>query len=145
MGPEADSRMFCADKTRAERRHVENDHDESKQIHSHHEPNPEVHPANADQPNLSRLAVPDKKWISNFQQTNTDSRDWEQVSPSHEYLGIDDVERRADERAPYTRTIPPAAAETFCEAAEKIDDTQVKLKNPTPKTKKLWILRPRFS
>jgi hypothetical protein len=133
-----------ADKTGAECRHVEDDHNKGKEIHSHHEPTPEVHPANEDQPNLSRLAVPNKKWISDFQHTNKDSCNWEQVPPSHEYLRIDNVEGRTDESAPYIGTIPPPGAEAFHQAAEKIDDTQVKLKEPTPKTQKLWIPRSRF-
>jgi hypothetical protein len=96
-----------------------------------------VHRTNSNQPNLSRLLVPDKKWISDFQQTNKDSCDWEQVSPSHEYLRINDVERRAGESAPHARTIPPSASEAFRQTAEKIDDTQVKLKHATPKSQKL--------
>ena len=71
--------------------------------------------------------------------------DWEQVLPSYEYLRIDNIERRADESAPHIRTIPPAAAEAFRQAAEKIDDTQVKLKHPTPETEKLRIFRWQFS
>src|SRR5258708_11466732 len=67
---QTDSLVLCANKSRSEGCYVEDDHDESKEIHSHHEPDPEVHSANANQPNLSRLAVPDKKWISDFQQTN---------------------------------------------------------------------------
>ena len=81
-----------------------------------------MHPANADQPNLSGLVIPNKKRISDFQETNKYSCDWEQVIPSHEYLGINDIERRADERAPYVRTIPPSTAKTFCQATEKIDE-----------------------
>ena len=145
MGSEADSRMFCADKIGTERRHVQNNHDEREEIHPHCEADPDVHCTNADQPNRSRFAVPDKKWISDFQQTRKDSRDWEEVLPPNEYLRIDNVEGRADESAPYIGTIPPPAAQTFREATEEIDDAQVKLKHPTPKTKKLWILRPRFS
>jgi hypothetical protein len=85
--------QVCADKTRAECRHIKNDHDERKEIHPHREANPYVHCTNANQPNLSRLAVPNKKWISDFQQTNKDSRDWEQVPPSHEYFGINNLNR----------------------------------------------------
>jgi hypothetical protein len=113
MGPEADSGMFYADKTRAECRDIKNDHYEREEIHSHGKADPGVHCTNTDQPNLSRLAAPDKSWISDFQQTNEDSRDGEEVLPSYEYLGIDDVERRADESAPYIRTVPPAAAKAF--------------------------------
>ncbi len=102
-----------ADKTGAEGCYVEDDHDESKEIHSHREPNPEVHPANEDQPNLSCLAAPDKNWISDFQQTNQDPRDRKEIFPSYEYLRINDVERRADESAPDTRTIPPSATKAF--------------------------------
>src|SRR5205823_15002142 len=145
MGPEADSRMFCAHKTRSECRHVQNNHDEREKIHSHRNANPDVHCTNANQPNLSRLAVPDKKRICDFQEGNKYSCNWEQVLPSHEYLRIDNVERRADESAPYTRSIPPASAEAFRKAAEKVDDAQVELKDPPPKTEKLWILRLRFS
>jgi hypothetical protein len=128
-----------------ERGDVENNHDEREKIHSHRNANPDVHPANADQPNLSRLAVPDKKRICDFQEANKYACNWEQVFPSYEYLRIDNVERRADESAPYIRAIPPSAAQTFRQAAEKIDDAQVKLKDPTPKTQKLWIPRSRFS
>jgi hypothetical protein len=104
-----------------------------------------VHCTNADQPNLSRLAVPDKKWISDLQQTNKYSRHRERVIPPYEYLGIDSVEGRTDESAPHIRAIPPSATEAFRQAAEKIDDTQVKLKDPTPKTQELWISGSRFS
>jgi hypothetical protein len=134
-----------ADKTRAECRHVKNDYDEREEIHSHRKADPGVHCTNTDQPNLSRLAAPDKNWISDFQQANKDSRDGEKVLPSYECLRIDNVERRADESAPYIRAIPPSAAQTFRQAAEKIDDAQMKLKHPTPKTHKLWIPRLRFS
>jgi hypothetical protein len=34
-----------------------------------------VHCTNTDQPNPSCLVVPNKKWISDFQQTRKDSRD----------------------------------------------------------------------
>jgi len=67
--------QLCADKTRAERRHVENNHDEREEIHPHGEANPDVHCTNTDQPNPSCLVVPNKKWISDFQQTRKDSRD----------------------------------------------------------------------
>jgi hypothetical protein len=66
MGSKADSRMFCAHKIGTERRHVQNNHDEREEIHPHCEADPGVNYTNADQPNLSRLAVPDKKWISDF-------------------------------------------------------------------------------
>jgi len=145
LGPKTDSVTIKANKSRTERRHVQNDHDEREEIHPHSKANPDVHCTNADQPNLSRLAVPDKKWISDFQQTNKDSRDREQVCPSYEYLRIDDVERRADESAPHIRAIPPPATRTFRQPAEKIDDTQVKLKKPEPETEELRIIRSRFS
>ena len=77
MGSEADSRMFCADKIGTERRHVQNNHDEREEIHPHGEADPDVHCTNADQPNRSRFAVPDKKWIADFQQTNKYPCDWE--------------------------------------------------------------------
>src|SRR5947207_2852820 len=130
LGQQPYSFALCAEKTRAKCRHVEDDHDERKEIHSHHEANPDVHCTNANQPNLSRLAVPNEKWISNFQQTNQDSREWKEVCPPYEYLGIDNVEGRPNESAPHIRAVPPPAAEAFGQAAEKIDDTQVKLKNP---------------
>src|SRR5215468_10690955 len=98
---------------RPERRDVENNHDEREKIHSYRNANPDVHCTNANQPNLSRLAVPDKKRISDFQEANKYSCNWEQVFPSYEYLRIDNVERRADESAPYTRSIPPAGTEAF--------------------------------
>jgi hypothetical protein len=104
-----------------------------------------VHCTNSDQPNLSRLAVPDKKRISDFQQADKDSHDREEVFPSHEYPGIDEVKRGPYQGPPYIRTIPPAAAEAFRQPAEKIDDTQVKLKHPTPETEKLRIFRWQFS
>ena len=66
-----------------------------------------------------RLAVPNKKRISKFQQANKNSCDWEQVFPSYEYLGIDNVERRADESAPYIRSIPPAAPRHFVRPLKK--------------------------
>ena len=137
--------MFCADKSRSECRHIKNDHDEREEIHPHGETNPDVHRTNTDQPNLSCPVVPDKKWISDFQQTRKDSRDWEEVLPRNEYLRIDNVEGRADESAPHTRTIPPPAAQTFREATEEIDDAQVKLKHPTPETEKLRIFCWQFS
>ena len=115
--------MFCADKIGTERRHVENDHDESKEVHSHHEPNPKVHSANANQPDHACLAIPNQKWIPDFQETNRDSCDGEQRLPVYEYLRIDHIERRADESAPHIRTIPPSAAEAFREATKKIDET----------------------
>jgi len=105
--------QVCADKTRAECRQVKNDHDEREEIHPHRKADPGMHCTNADQPNLSRLAVPDKKWISDCQQARKDSRDWEEVLPPNEYLRIDNVEGRADESAPYIGTIPPPGAEAF--------------------------------
>ena len=113
----------CANQSRTERGEIEDNHDECEEVHVHRDANPDVHCTNADQPNLSRLAVPDKNWISDFQQTNKDSDDREEVFPSHEYFRIDDVERRADQSAPHTRAIPPAAAEAFRQPAKKIDDT----------------------
>jgi hypothetical protein len=77
-------------------------------MHLHRKADPGVHCTNTDQPNLSRLAPPDKNWISDFQRTNKDSRDGKEVFPPYGYFGINDVERRADESAPYTRIIPPA-------------------------------------
>src|SRR5207247_1135163 len=115
--------------TRAECRHIENDHDEREEVHSHGEPNAGVHRTNTDQPNLSRLAIPNKKWISNLQHTNKHSCDREQVLPSHEYLGTNDVEWGADERPPHIRTFPPSATDTFREDAEEINDARVKLKD----------------
>src|SRR5438132_4361729 len=113
MGSEADSRVFCADEIRAECREIKNDHDQGEEIHPHCYTDPDVHCTNADQPNLSRSAVPDKERVSNFQKTNNNSHDWEQVFPSYKCLRIDHVERRTDKSAPHTRTIPPAAAQTF--------------------------------
>jgi hypothetical protein len=104
-----------------------------------------VHGTNADQPNLPRLVIPNEKWISNLQHTNKYSCDWEQVFPSHQGVGINHVEWGTDERAPHARTVPPSAAQTFGETAEKIDETQVKLKNPTPEAEKLWVFRLRLS
>jgi len=89
------------DKTRAERRDIKNDHDKREQIHPHGEANTDMHCTNADQPNLSCLARPNKKWISDFQQTNNNSCDREEMSPPYEDLRINDVERRANERAPH--------------------------------------------
>ena len=137
--------MFCADKIGTKRRHVQNNHDEREEIHPHGEANADVHPANADQPDLSCPAVPNKKWISDFQEANKYSHRREQVLPSYEYLRIDNIERRADERAPHIRAIPPAAAEAFRQPAKKVDDTQVKLKHPMPETEKLRIFRWQFS
>src|SRR5215468_8379702 len=106
---------FCPlrETPRPERRDVENNHDEREKIHSHRNANPDVHCTNTNQPNLSRLAVPDKKRICNFQEANKYSCNWEQVFPFYEYLRIDNVERRADESAPHTRAIPPSGAEAF--------------------------------
>src|SRR4030095_11903886 len=106
--------QVCADKIRAECRQIENDHDEREEMHPHREADPDVHCTNANQPNLSRLAVPNEKWISDLQETNKDSRDWEQVPPSHEYLGINNVKGRPYQCPPYIRTIPPSASETLC-------------------------------
>jgi hypothetical protein len=111
------------DEARAERCDIENDHDESEEIHSHHEPDSGVHCTNADQPNLSCLVTPDKKRISDFQETNENSSNWEQVLPSHEHLGINDIERGPDQSAPHIRTVPPSAAQTFGKSTEKIDRT----------------------
>jgi hypothetical protein len=94
--------------SRTERRHVENNHNECEKIHSHREGDPNVHCTNADQPNLSCLLVPNKNRISDFQQTNQDSRDGEKELPSYEDFRIDNIERRTDESAPYIRAIPPA-------------------------------------
>src|ERR671937_3203861 len=96
MGSEADSRMFCADEIGTKCRHIKNDHDEREEIHPHGEADGDVHCTNAQQPNLSRLAVPDKKWISDFQQTNEDSRDWEKVLQSYEYLRINQIKGGTD-------------------------------------------------
>ena len=139
MGSEADSRMFCAHKTRSECRHVQNNHDEREKIHSHRNANPDVHCTNANQPNLSRLAVPDKKWISDFQQTNKDSDDWEEVLPSHEYFRIDDVERRIGERAPEAIAIPPAGSSAFCETSKEIGNAEMNLQHTAEETLKLRI------
>jgi hypothetical protein len=124
---------------RPERRDVEDNHDEREKIHSHHNANPDVHCTNANQPNLSRLVVPDKKRICDFQEANKYSCHWEHVFPSYKYLRIDNVERRAYERAPHTRSIPPAGAEAFRQAAEKVDDAQVKLKDTPPEPEELGI------
>ena len=134
-----------ATKSRTERRHVQNDHDESEKIHSHCHADPDVHCTNANQPNLPCLSVPDKKCISDFQETNKDSGDWEEIFPSNEYLGINDVEWWADKSAPHTRAIPPTAAKAFGQAAEKIDSTQVELKDAPPKPQKLRMFRSRSS
>ena len=104
-----------------------------------------MHGTNADQPDFSCFAIPNKERISNFQETNEYSCDWEQVLPSYEYLGINDVEGGTDESAPDIRTIPPPATQTFREAAEEINDAQMKLKDPTPETEKPRIIRPRYS
>ena len=143
--PQTDSFALCADKTGAERGHVENDHDESKEIHSHRKRNAGMHRTNADQPDFSCFAIPNRKRISDFPETNEYSSDWEQILPSHEYLGINDVEGRTDDSAPDIRTIPPSAAQTFRKAAKKINDAQVKLKDPAPETEKVWISRSRFA
>ena len=131
--------MFCADKSRSEGCHIKNDHDEREEIHSHRKADPGVHPANEDQPNLPCLAVPNKKRISSFEQANNNSYDWENKLPPNKYLRIDNVERRTDESAPHIRAIPPPAAEAFRQAAEKIDDAQVKLQDAPPESQKLRI------
>src|SRR4030095_3323905 len=66
------NRSFCPlrETPRPERRDVENNHDERDKINSHRNANPDVHCTNANQPNLSRFAVPDKKWICDFQEAN---------------------------------------------------------------------------
>ena len=137
--------QVCADKIRAECRQIENDHDEREEIHPHREADPDVHCTNANQPNLSRLAVPNEKWISDFQETNKDSRDWEQIPPSHEYLGINNVKRRPYQCPPHIRTVPPPAPKAFRKAAKKIDHAQVELEDAPPETKKLRIFRLQLS
>jgi len=69
--------QLCADKIRAERRHVENNHHKGKKVHSHPESDQEVHPADTNQPGTARLVVPNKEWISSFEQTNNNSYNWE--------------------------------------------------------------------
>ena len=123
MGPEADSRMFCADKIGPERRDVENNHDQRKKVHSHGYCDHDVHRAHAEEPNLSCSGAPNKKWISDLQQTNEDSCQREHVLECHEDFGINFVKWRPDESAPDTGTIPPARTKALGEAAKKIDDT----------------------
>jgi hypothetical protein len=113
LGFQAGCAALHATKCRSERRYIQNDHDESEKIHSHCHANPDVHCTNANQPNLPCLAVPDKKWVCDFQETNKYSCNWKYVIPSNEYLGINDVEWWADESAPHTRAIPPAATKAF--------------------------------
>src|SRR4029453_9420603 len=127
LRPQVGSLALEADETRAERCYIDNDHDESEEIHPHHEPDSGVHRTDADQPNLSCFVAPNKKRISDFQETNESPCNWEQVLPSHEHLRINDVKRGPDQRAPHIRTVPPPAAQTFGKSTEKIDHTQVKL------------------
>src|SRR5262249_18536506 len=99
----------------------------------------EVHSAYPEEPNFARPTAPNKEGISKFQQANKDSCQREEIFPSYQDLGIDDVEWRSDQRAPNIRSIPPPAAEAFRQAAKKKDDAKVNLKNATPKTQELWI------
>jgi hypothetical protein len=101
-----------------------------------------VHRTSANEPDFPCAPAPNKQRVGSFQQTNKDASNWKYVLPSYKDLRINDAEGWTDECAPHVRTIPPPAAQAFGEAAEKINETQVKLKNPTPKTEKLWIFRP---
>src|SRR5947207_13726183 len=112
LGTQVDRFALHADGAGPERRHIENDHDESEKIHSHRQPNSSMHRTNADQPNFTCLVIPNKKWISNFQHTNKYSCDREQVFPFHQCVWINDVEWATDARAPHARTTPATTAQT---------------------------------
>jgi hypothetical protein len=114
---------------RSECRSIQNDHDQREKIHSKGKPDRDVHSANADQPYVSCSFPPNKKWISGFQNANENSGNWKQVLQPNEQLRRKDVGGRPNQCAPEIRAIPPPAPQTFGQAAEKINKTQMNLQH----------------
>ena len=106
---------------------IQYDHNESKQIQSDCQSDCGMHRQNANQPKKSGLLHPNKNWITNFEQTDRNSEDGQGVFESNQNVGGNEIKRWPYQRSPEVGPVPPAAAENFCQASEKINEAQVQL------------------
>jgi len=113
------------DQASAERRHVQNDHNERKKVHAHDDSDREMHPKHAGEPDQTRPFRPDEEKIPDFQHTNENSGRWEKVSPEDQDIRRDDIKRWSGQGAPNAGAIPPAGAKNLGEPAKEIDEAKM--------------------
>ena len=113
--------------TDAERGQIQDNHNKSKQIHSHRQSDCDMHCQDANQPKESGLLHPNENWITDFDQTDRNSEDGQRVFESNENVGGNEIKRWPYQRSPEIGPIPPTATEKFCQASEKINEAQMQL------------------
>jgi hypothetical protein len=125
----------------SECRSIQDDHDQREKIHSNGNPDRDMHSANADQPDVPCPSPPNKKWISGFQNTNENSGNRKQVLQPNEQFRSNYVGGRPNQCAPEIRSIPPTASQTFRQATEKINKTQMNLQHASKKAEQWSIFQ----
>jgi hypothetical protein len=113
--------------TDAERGQIQYNHYKSKQIHSHRQSDCGVHRQNAHQPKKSGLFHPNKKRISDLDQANQNAENRQRVLEPNQYVWRKKIQRGPYQGPPEFGSIPPTAAEKFCQTSKEIDKAQVNL------------------
>src|SRR5205807_6330945 len=98
-----------------------------------------MHEQNGNQPGPTRLSLPNKKRIADFQKENCNAGDRKEVFETNENIGGNQVKWRTNQRTPKIDPVPPVSAEHLGQSAKKINEAKMQLKNSLPKTKPLWI------
>src|SRR5437016_11878249 len=125
--------------TWAKRSQIQSNHDRGEQKHAHDKRDAEMHEQNGNQPGPTRLPLPNKKRIADFQKENCNAGDRKKVFETNENIGGNQVKWRTNQRTPKIDPVPPIASECFGQSAKKIDEAEMQLKNPPPKAEKLGI------